>query len=57
MMVNFWGLYSAERRDILVCTTLTTKRFPKAQEMSRRQMPRAEGNLEAGRDIQPILSS
>ena len=56
-MENFWGLYSAERRDILVCTTLTTKRFPKAQEMSRRQMPRAEGNLEVGRDIQPILSS
>ena len=40
--------YTAERRDVLDCTSPTTKRFPKAREMSRGRSPRAEGNLEVG---------
>ena len=42
------------------CTSLTTKRFPEAREMSRGRSPRdisrAEGNLEVGGDVQPNSS-
>ena len=52
--------YTAERRDVLGCTSLMTKRFPKAWEMSRggspRDISRAEGNLEVGGDVQPNIS-
>ena len=48
--------YIAERRDVLGCTSPTTKRFPEAREMSRGRSPRdisrAEGNLEVGGDVQ-----
>ena len=46
---------------MLGCTPPMTKRFPKARETSRGRCPsdisRAEGNLEVGGDVQPILSS
>ena len=52
--------YTAERMDVLGCTSPTTKRFPEAREMSRGRSPRdilrAEGNLEVGRDVQPNRS-
>ena len=52
--------YTAERRDVLGCTSPTTKRFPEAREMSRgrslRNISRAEGNLEIGGDVQPNSS-
>ena len=32
--------YTAERKDVLGCTSLTTKRYPEAQEMSRGRSPR-----------------
>ena len=52
--------YTAERRDVLGCTSPTTKRFPEAREMSRGRSPRdisrAEGNLEVGGDVQPNTS-
>ena len=52
--------YTAERRDVLGCTSPTTKRFPEAREMSRGRSPRdisrAEGNLEVGGDVQPNSS-
>ena len=58
-----WDLlytYTAERRDVLGCTSPTTKKFPEAREMSRGRSPRdisrAEGNLEVGGDVQPNTS-
>ena len=52
--------YTAERRDVLGCTSPTTKRFPEAREMSRGRSPRdilrAKGNLEVGGDVQPNIS-
>ena len=52
--------YTAETRDVLGCTSPTTKRFPEAREMSRGRSPRdisrAEGNLEVGGDVQPNTS-
>ena len=52
--------YTAERRDVLGCTSPTTERFPEAREMSRGRSPRdisrAEGNLEVGGDVQPNTS-
>ena len=52
--------YTAERRDVLGCTSPTTKGFPEAREMSRGRSPRdisrAEGNLEVGGDVQPNTS-
>ena len=52
--------YTAERRDVLGFTSLTTKRFPEAWEMSRGRSPRdisrAGGNLEVGRDVKPNTS-
>ena len=49
-------MYTAERRDVLGCTSPTTKRIPEAREMSRGRSPRdisrAKGNLEVGGDIQ-----
>ena len=52
--------YTAERRDVLGCTSPTTKRFPEAGEMSRGRSPRdisrAEGNLEVGGDVQTKTS-
>ena len=53
-------MYTAERRDVLGCTSPTTKRFPEAREMSRggspRDISRAEGNLEVEGDVQPNSS-
>ena len=52
--------YTSEKRDVLGCTSPTTKRFPEAREMSRGRSPRdisrAEGNLEVGGDVQPNTS-
>ena len=52
--------YTAERRDVLGCTSPTIKRFPEAREMSRgqsqRDISRAEGNLEVGGNVQPNSS-
>ena len=48
--------YTAKRRDVLGCTSRTTKRFPEAREMSRGRSPRAEGKLEVGGDVQPNTS-
>ena len=54
------NMYSTARRDVLGCTSPTTKRFPEAREMSRGRSPRdisrAEGNLEVGGDVQPNTS-
>ena len=53
-------MYTAERRDVLGCTSPTTKRFPEAREMSRGRSPRdisrTEGNLEVVGDVQPNTS-
>ena len=62
---TFYLLYThtAERRDVLGCTSPTTKRFPEAREMSRGQSPReiwrSEGmcNPIHSRQCTAILSS
>ena len=60
MSIHTLYTYTAERRDVLGCTSPTTKRFPEAREMSRGRSPRdisrAEGNLEVGGDVQPNSS-
>ena len=52
--------YTAERRDVLGCTSPTTKRFPEAREMSRGRSPRDiwrdEGNHKVRGDVQPNSS-
>ena len=52
--------YTAERMDVLGCTSPRTKRFPEVREMSQGRSPRdisrAEGNLEVGGNVQPNIS-
>ena len=57
---HWTSVHTAKRRDVLGCTSPSTKRFPEAWEISRGQSPRdffrAEVNLEVGGDVQPKTS-